>query len=158
MSTKAKTATRKAADALCSRTVTLDKIRKDLRMRGYRVTGQRLIIAEEFINRFGHVRISELHAIVKKRNGSISLSTVYNTMGLMEEIGLIKRIPTGQNEAIYDSNVEPHVNLVCPVCGFVEDIFVSANLFSRIKSIAFEKGRMDPKVEITVQAVCKKHL
>ena len=58
MSTKAKTATRKAADAHCSRTVTLDKIRKVLRMRGYRVTGQWLIIAEEFINRFGHVRIS----------------------------------------------------------------------------------------------------
>jgi Fur family peroxide stress response transcriptional regulator len=129
----------------------------ELRSRGYRLTKQRLIIAEAFLKKKGHFRVSSLYNIAIKKNPNISLSTIYNTMTILEKLGFTRRISGSRNEAIFDSNTEPHVNMVCPVCGRVEDVHVSPSLFSNVEAIVKEKGCTHPKVEITVHAICKAH-
>ena len=135
----------------------VSSLSSELRSRGYRLTKQRLIIADAFLKKKHHFRVSSLYNIVIKKNPGISLSTVYNTMAILEKLGFTKRISGSQNEAIFDSNTEPHVNMVCPVCGRVEDVHVSPSLFSNVENIVKEKGCTHPKVEITVHAICKAH-
>ena len=61
----------------------------DLRTRGVRVTPQRAIILETIAQLPGHVTAEEIYAAVQEVSPYISLATVYRTLDLLKEIGLI---------------------------------------------------------------------
>jgi Fur family peroxide stress response transcriptional regulator len=52
---------------------------------------------------------------------TVSLATVYKTLQILTEHGLIQELDLPQSQARFDSYVEPHVNLVCIQCGNIQD-------------------------------------
>jgi Fe2+ or Zn2+ uptake regulation protein len=51
-----------------------------------------------------------------------SLPTVYSTLELLEGLGLVRRVATGNGALVFDSRVEPHAHAVCRRCGAVADL------------------------------------
>ena len=51
-----------------------------------------------------------------------SLPTVYSTLELLEELGLVRRVGTGNGAVVFDSRVEPHAHTVCRRCGAMTDL------------------------------------
>lgn len=135
----------------------ITRLGNELHNEGHRLTRQRTLIAETFLMKKDHVRVRNLHKAVRKRSQSVSLSTVYHTMTILEKLGMAKRISGLRNESIFDSNVEPHVNMVCRICGRVEDIHIGMHLFSKLTAAANGNGYRDPAVEITVRGECNLH-
>ncbi|HRV91220.1 MAG TPA: transcriptional repressor, partial [Anaerolineae bacterium] len=61
----------------------------DLKERGLRVTPQRAIILEAIEGLSGHITAEDIFGVVKEVNSYISLATVYRTLELLKELGLI---------------------------------------------------------------------
>jgi Fe2+ or Zn2+ uptake regulation protein len=93
-----------------------------LRERGQRVTSQRLVINRALREAARHVTAEEVHDSVSERLPGVSLPTVYATLDLFEELGIVRRINAGGGAVLYDPKSEPHHHLVCSRCGTVEDL------------------------------------
>lgn len=91
-----------------------------LRLAGVRVTPQRLAIAEAVLSSTDHPSVQQIYERVRQHFPSMTLATIYSTLSMLEQSGLIQELPF-QRVARYEPNLEPHVNLVCVGCGDVVD-------------------------------------
>ncbi len=88
---------------------------------GHALTPQRRAIVRWLAGRHDHPTAAMALAAVTRDFPLSSRATVYNTLGLLVEIGAITAIPTG-DELRYDPNPDPHHHLRCQVCGGLEDV------------------------------------
>jgi len=75
---------------------------------GIFVTAQRRKIAEVLFARNQHLTAEQLYDLVKKTGAKVSRATVYNTLGLFAEKGLVREIFISASRTFYDSNTSRH--------------------------------------------------
>jgi Fur family ferric uptake transcriptional regulator len=103
----------------------------DLKARGLRVTPQRAIILEAIENLSGHITAEEIFARVQRVNAYISLATVYRTLDLLKEMGLVTESNMGASMTHYALREHGnHHHAICRVCG--RSIELSHDLFETI--------------------------
>ncbi len=88
------------------------------RKNGYKVTTQRLAICKYIISRDDHPSADQIYQAMKVDYPTISLGTIYKTLHLLKELGLIQELG---GSIRYDPDMELHINLVCAKCGKIED-------------------------------------
>ncbi|TFG07418.1 transcriptional repressor [Candidatus Thorarchaeota archaeon] len=93
----------------------------ELHNRGYRATPQRLSIYDAIWSAGDHPTAGQIHECAIKRDPTISLATVYKTLQLFTNIGLVREMAFRDDSTRYDPVVDSHINLVCSKCGRVED-------------------------------------
>jgi len=92
-----------------------------LRARGLRVTSPRLVLHRLLRERDRHVTAEEARDAVARVLPGISLPTVYATLELFEELGIVRRVHAGGGAVRYDPRTDAHHHTVCRRCGRVED-------------------------------------
>ena len=93
-----------------------------LRQRGYRVTGQRLAVLRA-VSREPHVTADAVAEAVRAELGSISLQAVYDVLGVLVDIGLIRRIQPAGSPALFEARVsDNHHHVICRDCGRAADV------------------------------------
>ncbi len=102
----------------------LDAILTRLHERGGRVTPQRRALIAEFLRREDHPSAETLHKAVLPDYPSMALSTVYDTLRLLVELGEAAEVLLGGSEARFDPIVSDHCHLICTRCGRVTDAAV----------------------------------
>jgi len=96
----------------------------DLRARGYRLTPQRQLVLEA-VGAIGHATPEEIATQVWRTASGVNISTVYRTLELLEEIGLVRHTHLGHGAPTYSaSGPDDHVHLVCRDCDGVEEAAV----------------------------------
>ncbi|MGD8908735.1 MAG: Fur family transcriptional regulator [Chromatiales bacterium] len=75
---------------------------------GIFATAQRRVIAQILFARNMHVTPEELHGLIISSGNKVSKATVYNTLGLFAEKGLVREIHVGNAKTFYDSNTSRH--------------------------------------------------
>ncbi|MBV9803913.1 MAG: transcriptional repressor [Solirubrobacterales bacterium] len=93
-----------------------------LRERHLRVTPQRIVIHRALCAQSQHLTADQVLARVSETLPGTSLPTVYSTLELLEELGLVRRVGTGNSAVVFDSRVEPHAHTVCRRCGAMADL------------------------------------
>ena len=93
-----------------------------LRERGLRVTPQRIVIHRALCSQSRHMTAERVLASVSDVLPGTSLPTVYATLELLEGLGLVRRVGTGNGAVVFDSRVEPHAHTVCQRCGAIADL------------------------------------
>ena len=94
-----------------------------LRERGHRLTPQRQLILEAIESADGHVSAESVHAKVAAQFPQVNISTVYRTLELLEQLGLVKHAHLGHGPPNYHLAAEAeHIHLVCRGCHNVEDV------------------------------------
>jgi Fur family ferric uptake transcriptional regulator len=76
--------------------------------RGLRMTGQRRVIAGVLAEADDHPDVEELHRRAVALDGRISISTVYRTVRLLEDTGIIARLDLKDGRARYEKAPEQH--------------------------------------------------
>lgn len=132
------------AEALLSRT---------LRDRGQRVTPQRLAIARTVRELRTHTTAEVVYARVSEQLPGVSLPTVYATLELLEELGLIRRVATETGTAVYDPRTEDHHHLVCRRCGGIIDVDAPVDR-GRVLAAARAKGFAADDAQVVVSGLC----
>ncbi|OCL26892.1 transcriptional repressor [Orenia metallireducens] len=101
---------------------TLDNLKSILAASNYKLTAQRKIILQILINNKGeHLSAEEVYNIVKTEDPGIGLATVYRTLELFCELGIIQQLTFDENCRRYEleTGEEHHHHLVCSKCGKV---------------------------------------
>ncbi len=91
---------------------------------GIRLTGQRRAVVQVLEESTDHPNVEELHARALKLDPQLSIATVYRTVRLLEEIGVIARLEFGDGRARYeDADREHHDHLIDINSGEVFEFF-----------------------------------
>jgi Fur family transcriptional regulator, peroxide stress response regulator len=116
-----------------------------LRSRGQRVTLPRLMV-HRFVTRAPqHVTADDIHEELP----SLSFATIYSTLDLLEELGLVRRVSTLEGAAVYDSRTDPHDHAVCRVCGRMFDLEAA-----ELPATAVPRGFRVEHAQLQVIGVC----
>ena len=94
-----------------------------LRDNGLRLTHQRLEVAREIAQDETHPDVESIYQGVRERVPTISLDTVYRTVGALVELGLVNRVNATPGPTRYDGNTTRHHHFVCGRCGLIRDIY-----------------------------------
>jgi len=89
--------------------------------KGYKMTPQRLVICEYILSRKNHPTANDIHQALKEDYPTISMGTIYNTVHLLRDLGLLVELGFNEGSTRYDSNTRLHINIVCTNCGKIYD-------------------------------------
>src|SRR5256885_5999591 len=121
--------------------------------RGQRVTPQRLILHRLLRAGPQHLTAEELLARSRPQLPNVSLPTVYATLDLFEELGVIRRVPGTGPAQVYDSRVDDHHHLRCLRCGRVSDLDADLDGAAAMTA-AGSQGFAAARVGVVVSGVC----
>ena len=119
---------------------------KFLRAAEKRITPQRKLLLR-IISDNAHLDASEIYRLAKEEDEKISLSTVYRTVRLLEELGLVEASGLGEDHYHYEVRLDEHYHLICLGCGKV----VEMPPVTTIRELGEERGFevIGSKVELT---------
>lgn len=92
-----------------------------LRTAGYRITQQRKAILNYLSATDAHPSAQQVFQEAKKDYPGLSLATVYNTLETLARTGLIKVLDFQAMDNRHETNLIPHINLICTKCGKIQD-------------------------------------
>ena len=120
-----------AADVM-PMTFTMEDLQKRLQERQHKMTPQRRIVLQIFLDRPGeHLSAEDVHGILRSNRLEIGLATVYRSLELLNKLGLLQKMEFGEKRARYelkkfDENGHQHHHLICKkydkVIEFSEDM------------------------------------
>jgi Fur family ferric uptake transcriptional regulator len=128
--------------------------RETLRERGYRLTPQRELILNA-VDTLGHATPDEVLAEVRKHSDAVNVSTVYRTLEVLEELGLVRHAHLSDRAPTYHSvRDHEHFHLVCRNCHQVISVEpdVIKPLVSRLEA---DHGFAVDVGHLTVFGTCK---
>ncbi|KRK48710.1 Fur family transcriptional regulator [Secundilactobacillus kimchicus] len=136
---------------------TIDEAVGELRKYHIRVTPQRKLILNYLLTHENHPPVETIYQELAPEMPTLSLATVYNTLNLFVELGLVIEIPNENGGIRYDYFGKPHYHAICENCGKVTDIY--SPLFPQIEaSLKSEAERLtDYKIDsshVTVYGLC----
>jgi len=97
--------------------------REVLSLRGLRVTPQRLMILQVIDEGNGHLTADQIGDRIRAKFPAIHQGTIYRTLELLREAGLVSETHLGDRSAVYElMGNHPHHHLVCDRCGGVIEV------------------------------------
>lgn len=115
-----------------------------LKAAGGRMTASRYAIVDVLAGVEDHLTADQLAAAVHAHHPATHLSTVYRTLDVLEEAGVLDHVHLGHGRAVYHFSDDEHQHLVCEECGAVIHL-PDAELTSL-------RARLDRKYEFTLRA------
>ena len=110
-----------------------------LRAKGLRLTAQRQLVLEA-VHELGHATPDQVHAKVAEVAAGVNITTVYRTLELLEELGLVTHAHLSHGAPTFHPVGEAlHVHLVCQACGQVSEL-PSGFLAPLAQSLERERG------------------
>ncbi len=102
-------------------------LKSPLRKHGIRLTRQRELLFEIIHNSHTHLNADQLYELAKKRNSKINRVTVYRTLKVLKQEGLIDELDLLHHEGdqhYYETRLKrEHAHIVCLRCGAVQEFF-----------------------------------
>ncbi len=95
--------------------------------RGIKLTLQRLEIFREVASSLEHPAAETVYRAVHARMPTVSLDTVYRTLWMLSDLGLVSTLGARRESVRFDANPKKHHHYVCVRCGLTRD-FESAEL------------------------------
>ncbi len=99
----------------------LNEFQHACRAKDLRVTPQRIEIFKELAEATDHPTAEKLHQRLVERMPTLSLDTVYRTLGTFSEMGLINKVETTESQAHFEVSCTQHHHLVCERCKRIID-------------------------------------
>jgi Fe2+ or Zn2+ uptake regulation protein len=124
-----------------------------LRERGLRATSQRVVMHRLLRHRNRHVSAEELLSEASEKLPGVSLPTVYATLELFEQLGIVRRVNGGGGTLLWDTRSDAHHHMICRRCGRIEDLEAPLDL-ERARRSAARAGFEADRAEVVVTGLC----
>jgi len=126
-----------------------------LRKQGYRLTPQRAMILLVIENSNHHISAEDIYTRVADKYPNINISTVYRTLELLKQLGMVYEIDLGEGRIRYHSETKGHHHhLVCQKCGIIIDIDEST--LARLKDVLLQRYNFSARLRhMAIFGLCK---
>ena len=131
-----------------------DKYLKLLKENSIKITSQRLEILKYLDKNRMHPTADQIYNGLKEKNPSLSKTTVYNSVEILKDHGLIQSLTISNTELRYDFKHGMHHHFICKKCGRIIDINVECPNLGKM----LECGHNVEEVHGYFKGVCKKCL
>ena len=101
----------------------MDRFTEIMRGSGIKLTHQRIEIFREAARTGDHPDAETIFKRVRKRIPTISLDTVYRTLWMLNDMGLITTLGPQRGRVRFDANASPHHHFICTKCGKAGDFY-----------------------------------
>jgi Fur family ferric uptake transcriptional regulator len=121
-----------------------DILKKFLLEKNLRPTKERFLLLDEVMKMTGHFDADQFHASLSKRALKASRATVYNTLDLLVNCGLISKYRFGENHSRYEKAFgrPRHDHMICLECGDIIE-FVMPKIEAIQKEVC-EENKFEP--------------
>jgi len=99
----------------------INKLKDGLKRAGVKATHQRLVIFQEVAKSRDHPHAEMIFNSVRRSIPTVSLDTVYRTLWLLVDLGLVETLSPPQHKTRFDANLSAHHHFVCMRCGATRD-------------------------------------
>jgi Fur family ferric uptake transcriptional regulator len=132
------------------------EIVKKLTDKGYRLTPQRLMIVSAIEDSDVHISAEEVYAQVVAKYPQVNISTVYRTLELLKQLGLVIETDFGEGRVRYHpAEKGHHHHLVCTECGAVIDL--DESLLSSLKGMLLREYKFSADLKhLAIFGRCQK--
>jgi Fur family peroxide stress response transcriptional regulator len=131
----------------------LDGLKAVARRAGIKLTHQRLEIFRAIAGTDEHPDAETVWRSVRVRIPTLSLATVYRTLWLLADVGLVSTVVPGGDRVRFDANLDPHAHYVCIRCGLTRDLAAWDDELRRISGQASRFGSV-VATAIEVRGIC----
>ncbi len=134
----------------------LDTVEKYLKEHDFKLTNQRRKIIETVFASHDHFTADDLHDVLREKGESISKATIYRTLSLLCESGLVESRDFGRGQLYYEHVLghEHHDHLICVGCGKVVE-FRNADLEKLQEKISKARGFRIESHSLRIFGRCK---
>lgn len=101
----------------------MERFKQACRKAGLKLTHQRIEVFREVASTDEHPDAEKVFRGVSDRIPSISLDTVYRTLWMLVDLGLVATLGPSGNRARFDANTTPHHHFVCTECKAAHDFY-----------------------------------
>ena len=133
----------------------LDKYVKILKDKNLKVTPQRLAIIQYLENHKTHPTADQIYKELKKKNPSLSKTTVYNSLDILRQNEIIKTLTICGSEHRYDFDHDIHHHFLCTECGRIYDIDFKCPNIKLIHAEIEKSGHHISEVHGYFRGLCK---
>ena len=133
-----------------------ERFREFVRVKGLRMTAERLALFDEIYAQHGHIDADELLRSMKAQGSKISRATVYRNLDLLVECGLVRKHLLGGRRHFYEHlhRGQRHDHLVCRHCGKVVE-FVSPGIEAMQREICRAHGFSPSEHSLQILSICQ---
>ncbi|OPX45085.1 peroxide operon regulator [Ruminiclostridium hungatei] len=107
-----------------------EDLKKELRMKNIQFSYQRLKVLEYLTQNQCHPTADKIFTDLQKDIPTLSKTTIYNTLKILVEAGLVRVINIEDNETRYDIIVENHGHFKCESCGTIYNFSIDIDLLT----------------------------
>ena len=102
-----------------------EKFREFLTARGLKFTHERALILEKIFATHEHFEADDLLVALRRKGLRVSKATIYRTLALLVESGLLRQVMTDEKHAHYEHvyGHAHHDHLICSQCGHILEFF-----------------------------------
>jgi len=128
--------------------------RQASQMKGHPLTTQRRLLLELIRDADGHIDAKELYRRASARDESIGSATVYRSLNLFKELGIVDERRLGKLRCYYEIKQSPqHQHLLCQGCGKIIE-FQNPYFNKLVKAAQREHGFKITKAELYLEGYC----
>jgi Fur family peroxide stress response transcriptional regulator len=131
----------------------LDRFKAACKQAGVKLTHQRLEIFREVAASIEHPDAEMVFRAVQVRMPTVSLDTVYRTLWLLSDLGLISRLGPRRESVRFDANLARHHHYVCLRCGLTRDFESPALDAVRVPAAVRDLGSV-VAMQVEVRGLC----
>lgn len=134
---------------------TLDIYINALQQAGHRVTSQRRAICEYLAETDAHPTPYQVYADIAHTRPEISRATVYNTLNVLQNLGVIVELAFGADHTHYDTDPTPHINLICQRCHTIVDYHDALPLTEIEAQVSVQTGFQPVTSRMDILGFCR---
>lgn len=131
----------------------MDQCKEALKNSGIKLTHQRMEIFREVAESNEHPDAETIFKSVRERIPMVSLDTVYRTLWLLIDLGLVTTLGPARDRTRFDANMNSHHHFVCTRCGMTRDFYSPDFDSLTVPDCVNEMGRVE-KAHVEVRGVC----
>jgi Fur family ferric uptake transcriptional regulator len=124
-------------------------------MQGHPMTSQRRLLLELIREVDGHIDARELYRLANSKGEFISPATIYRSLNLFKQLGLVDERRLGKMRCYYEiKRLSDHQHLVCQCCGKIIEI-ESPLMRKLVSKVQDEHGFKVTKAELYLEGYCE---
>ncbi|MGB3212054.1 MAG: Fur family transcriptional regulator [Desulforhopalus sp.] len=121
---------------------------------GIKLTQQRMEIFREVAQTGDHPDAEQVFQRVRDRIPTVSLDTVYRTLWLLKDLGLVVMLGSSRERTRFDANLKSHHHFICDQCGFTRDFYSNDLDNIRLPDSVNSYGEIEA-THVEVRGICR---